>query len=112
MKPEALRAHWREVAGGFLKIGAMSYGGPAIMGLMQTEFQEKRGWLSKERFLEGLAIVTLLPGAGATQLGIFLGHARAGWWGGCDIGQCIGARAPCGDERQARLIHLECDRAL
>lgn len=70
MKYDALRTHWREVVSGFLKIGAMSYGGPAIMGLMQAEFQEKRGWLSKERFLEGLAIVTLLPGAGATQLGI------------------------------------------
>ena len=89
MKYEALRAHWREVVGSFLKIGAMSYGGPAIMGLMQTEFQEKRGWLSKERFLEGLAIVTLLPGAGATQLGIFLGHARAGWWGGLLAGLCF-----------------------
>ena len=89
MKYEALRAHWREVVSSFLKIGAMSYGGPAIMGLMQTEFQEKRGWLSKERFLEGLAIVTLLPGAGATQLGIFLGHARAGWWGGLLAGLCF-----------------------
>lgn len=89
MKHETLRAHWREVASGFLKIGALSYGGPAIMGLMQTEFQEKRGWLSKERFLEGLAMVTLLPGAGATQLGIFLGHARAGWWGGLLAGLCF-----------------------
>jgi len=89
MKSDALRAHWREVVSGFLKIGAMSYGGPAIMGLMQAEFQEKRAWLSKERFLEGLAIVTLLPGAGATQLGIFLGHARAGWWGGLLAGLCF-----------------------
>ena len=89
MKYDALRAHWREVVSGFLKIGAMSYGGPAIMGLMQTEFQEKRAWLSKERFLEGLAMVTLLPGAGATQLGIFLGHARAGWWGGLLAGLCF-----------------------
>jgi chromate transporter len=89
MKYDALRAHWREVVSGFLKIGAMSYGGPAIMGLMQTEFQEKRGWLSKERFLEGLAMVALLPGAGATQLGIFLGHARAGWWGGLLAGLCF-----------------------
>ena len=24
----------------------------------------------------------MLPGAGATQQGIFLGHARGGWWGG------------------------------
>ena len=47
MKYEALRAHWREVVSGFLKIGAMSYGGPAIMGLMQAELQEKRQWVSR-----------------------------------------------------------------
>jgi len=89
MSDQPLRAHWCEVAGGFLKIGAMSYGGPAIMGLMQAEFQEKRAWLSKERFLEGLALVNMLPGAGATQLGIFLGHARSGWWGGLLAGLCF-----------------------
>jgi chromate transporter len=32
--------------------------------------------------VEGLSLVNMLPGAGATQLGIFLGHARGGWWGG------------------------------
>ncbi len=73
----------------FLKLGAMSYGGPAIMGIMQAEIQEKRGWLSKERFLEGLALVNLLPGAGATQLGIYLGYRRAGWWGGVLAGLCF-----------------------
>lgn len=81
MNYESLRAHWREVVSSFLKIGALSYGGPAIMGLMQTEFQEKRAWLSKERFLEGLALVNMLPGPGATQLGIYIGYVRAGWGG-------------------------------
>ena len=89
MKYEALRAHWREVVSSFLKIGAMSYGGSAIMGLMQTEFQEKRAWLSKERFLEGLALVNMLPGPGATQLGIYIGYVRAGWWGGALAGLCF-----------------------
>ena len=89
MKYEALRTHWREVVSSFLKIGALSYGGPAIMGLMQTEFQEKRGWLSKERFLEGLALVNMLPGPGATQLGIYIGYVRAGWWGGALAGLCF-----------------------
>lgn len=89
MSDSSFGVHWREVARGFLKIGALSYGGPAIMGLMQTEFQEKRAWLSKERFLEGLALVNMLPGAGATQLGIYLGHARAGWWGGVLAGLCF-----------------------
>lgn len=83
------RAHWHEVTGVFLKLGAVSYGGPAIMGVMQSEVQEKRAWLSKENFVEGLALVNMLPGAGATQLGIFLGHARAGWWGGALAGLCF-----------------------
>src|SRR5438445_7890383 len=64
------------------KLGATSYGGPAIMGIMQAELQEKRRWVSKERFLEGLAVANMLPGATATQLGIFLGYARGGWAGG------------------------------
>jgi chromate transporter len=80
---------WKELAAVFLKIGAMSYGGPAIMGIMQAEFQERRGWLSKERFLEGLALVNMLPGAAATQLGIFIGYQRAGWWGGVVAGLCF-----------------------
>lgn len=89
MNYESLRAHWREVVSSFLKVGALSYGGPAIMGLMQTEFQEKRAWLSKERFLEGLALVNMLPGPGATQLGIYIGYVRAGWWGGAIAGICF-----------------------
>jgi len=78
-----------EVAGVFLKIGAMSYGGPAIMGIMQTEIQEKRGWISKPEFVEGLALVNMLPGPGATQLGIFIGHAKAGLAGGIAAGVCF-----------------------
>ena len=85
----SFRSHWREITGVFLKLGAMSYGGPAIMGMMQAEVQEKRGWLSKENFVEGLGLVNMLPGPGATQLGIFLGFTRAGWWGGLLAGLCF-----------------------
>ena len=81
----------REIVGGFLKVGATAYGGPAIMGVMQAEFQEKRQWVSKPRFLEGLALVNVLPGATAVQLGIFLGHARGGWWGGVLAGLAFAA---------------------
>ena len=78
-----------EIARVFLKIGAMSYGGPAIMGIMQTEVQEKRQWLSKQQFVEGLALVNMLPGPGAAQLGIFLGHVKAGGPGGILAGICF-----------------------
>jgi chromate transporter len=83
------RQHWPEVIGTFLKIGALSYGGPASMGIMQTEVQEKRDWLPKEQFTEGLALVNTLPGPHGIQLGIFLGFTRAGWWGGMLAGLCF-----------------------
>src|SRR2546422_10256947 len=72
----------KEIAATLFQLGATSYGGPAIMGFMQAELQERRKWESKERFLEGLAVANMVPGATATQLGIFLAYARGGWWGG------------------------------
>ncbi len=85
----AFRRHWRDIASRFLQLGATSFGGPAIMGIMQAELQDKRQWVSRERFLEGLSLVNMLPGATATQLGIFLGYARGGWWGGLLGGVCF-----------------------
>ena len=80
---------WKEIVSSLLRLGATSYGGPAIMGIMQAELQQKRQWVSKERFVEGLSVVNMLPGATATQLGIFLGYARGGWWGGLVGGLCF-----------------------
>jgi chromate transporter len=79
----------KEIATTMLRLGATSYGGPAIMGVMQAELQERRQWVSRERFLEGLAVANMLPGASATQLGIFLAYARGGWWGGLLGGLCF-----------------------
>src|SRR5436190_23575602 len=79
----------KEIATTMLELGATSYGGPAIMGIMQAELQQRRQWVSKERFLEGLAVANMVPGATATQLGIFLAYARGGWWGGLLGGLCF-----------------------
>ena len=67
-------SHWREIATSFLRIGALAYGGPAIMGIMQAELQEKRRWVDKERLVEGVSLVNLLPGAATPR-----GHTREGW---------------------------------
>jgi chromate transporter len=75
-----------EIALTFLKIGAVSYGGPAIMGIMQNELQEKRRWLRKQQFVDGLSLVNMLPGPLATQLGIYIGHAKQGTAGGIIAG--------------------------
>jgi chromate transporter len=78
----------KEIASAFLKLG-VTWGGPAIMAIMQAEIQEKRQWVSKARLVEGLSLVTVLPGATAVQLGIFLGYNRGGWWGGLVAGLCF-----------------------
>jgi len=72
---------YREVFEVFFKIGAFGFGVAAIWGLIQAEVQERRKWLSKERFVEGLAVVQALPGATALQMCIFTGYQRAGYWG-------------------------------
>lgn len=79
----------KEIALAFLKLGATAFGGPAIIGVMQAELQERRQWVSKERFVEGVSLASMLPGATATQIGIFLGYARGGWWGGLLAGLCF-----------------------
>jgi chromate transporter len=79
----------------FLKIGALSYGGAASMGIMQMEVQDKRAWISKEQFIERLALVNTLPGPTGIQLGIFLGDTRAGWWSGVLAGLCFILPAFC-----------------
>ena len=84
-----LTENLKDIVSAFLRLGATAYGGPAIMGLMQTELEAKRRWVSRERFVEGLSLVNMLPGATALQLGIFLGYARGGWWGGLLAGLCF-----------------------
>ena len=72
-----------------------------MMGIMQAELQGKRKWVSKERFVEGLAVANMVPGATATQLAIFLAVASALW--GAPGGRCLrmadyvrGPAAPAG----------------
>jgi chromate transporter len=89
MEQTDFRKTWKEIVLGFLKLGATAYGGPAIYGILQTELQEKRQWVSKERFVEGVSLANLIPGATMTQLCMFLGYARGGFWGGLLAGLCF-----------------------
>ena len=80
---------WKEVAAVFLKLGAMSYGGSAMLGIMQAEIAERRQWLTNERYLDGVGLVNMLPGPPAVQLAIFIGYNRCGWRGGILAGLCF-----------------------
>src|SRR6266478_8214729 len=62
----------------FLRLGALGFGGPiALCGYMQRDLVERRRWISKQDYLEGLALAQLAPGPLAAQLAIYLGWVRA-----------------------------------
>ncbi len=66
----------------FLKLGFTGFGGPLVhIAMMEDEVVEKRKWLAKEQFMEGLAVCQLLPGPASTQLGIYIGYVRGGFLG-------------------------------
>ncbi len=57
----------------WLKLGFISFGGPAgQIAMMHTELVEKRRWISEHRFLHGLNYCMLLPGPEAIQLAIYI----------------------------------------
>jgi chromate transporter len=63
----------------FLWLGTVGFGGPiALAGHMQQDLVDQRGWISKEEYVEGLALAQLAPGPLAAQLAIYLGYVRAG----------------------------------
>jgi len=62
----------------FLRLGTLGFGGPiALAGYMQRDLVERRRWISKRDYLEGLALAQLAPGPLAAQLAIYLGWLRA-----------------------------------
>lgn len=71
----------------FLRLGAVGFGGPiALVGYMQRDLVEARGWVSKEEYTEGLALAQLAPGPLAAQLAIYLGWVRGGVLGATLVG--------------------------
>jgi chromate transporter len=79
-----------EVARLFLKMGTIAFGGPAAhIAMMDDEFVRKRGWLTRERFLDLLGATNLIPGPNSTEMAIHLGFLRAGWRGLIVAGACF-----------------------
>ncbi|MFL6675851.1 MAG: chromate transporter [Massilia sp.] len=60
-----------------LRLGTLGFGGPvALVGYMQRDLVETRGWITHEDFKEGLALAQMAPGPLAAQLGIYLGFVH------------------------------------
>jgi chromate transporter len=77
----------RELAGYFLRLGTFGFGGPiALAGYMQRDLVERRRWITKQDYTEGLALAQLAPGPLAAQLAIYIGWVRGGVPGATLVG--------------------------
>ncbi|HYX53248.1 MAG TPA: chromate efflux transporter [Candidatus Limnocylindrales bacterium] len=79
-----------EIAQVFLKLGTIAFGGPAAhIALMEEEFVRRRGWLTRQEFLDRLGAANLIPGPSSTEMAIHIGFARRGWKGLVVAGVCF-----------------------
>jgi chromate transporter len=74
---------FREAFWFWLKLGFISFGGPAgQIAIMHQELVERRRWISESRFLHALNYCMVLPGPEATQLATYIGWLMHRTWGG------------------------------
>jgi chromate transporter len=65
----------------FLKLGAVAYGGPAMMGQIKQKVVGEYKWLKESEFLQGMALCQLIPGATMVQIVTYVGYRLRGFWG-------------------------------
>ena len=78
---------FREALSFWLKLGFISFGGPAgQIAVMHEELVERRRWISERRFLHALNYCMVLPGPEAQQLATYIGWLLHGTIGGIVAG--------------------------
>jgi chromate transporter len=71
----------------WLKLGLISFGGPAgQIAIMHDELVERRRWISERRFLHALNFCMALPGPEAQQLASYVGYSMHGVRGAITAG--------------------------
>lgn len=95
MAPEILTSEQKQAASPsfnsaflvFLKIGVLSFGGPAAqIALMHRYLVDEQRWLNEKQFLNALSFCMLLPGPEAMQLATYAGWRLHGLKGGLMAG--------------------------
>lgn len=75
----APRVPLTELAGLFLRLGIIAFGGPAAhIAMMRDEVVDRRRWLTDREFLDLVAATNLIPGPNSTELAIHLGYRHGG----------------------------------
>ena len=79
-----------ELATVFLKLGTITFGGPAAhIAMIEAEVVTRRSWMTQEKLLELFGLTNLIPGPNSTELAMQIGYDRAGWRGLLIAGFCF-----------------------
>jgi chromate transporter len=66
----------------FLRIGAFTFGGGlAMLPLIEREIVDNNGWMTREEFIDTIAVTQCMPGVIAVNTAIYLGYQLFGIWG-------------------------------
>ncbi|MGH8250762.1 MAG: chromate efflux transporter [Steroidobacteraceae bacterium] len=85
-----MRPSRREAFRFWLKLGFISFGGPAgQIAIMHREVVERHRWLDERTFMQALNFCMLLPGPEALQLAIWIGWRLHGVAGAIVAGLCF-----------------------
>src|SRR6266853_2430324 len=77
----------REAFGVWLRVAALSFGGPAgQIAVMHRIIVDEKKWIGESRFLHALSYCMLLPGPEAQQLAIYIGWLMHRWPGAIAAG--------------------------
>ena len=81
------RAGLRELVLYFLRLGTVGFGGPiALVGYMERDLVQERGWIAADDFKLSLALAQLAPGPLAAQTAIGIGYVQGGVIGATLVG--------------------------
>lgn len=65
------------------KIGAFTLGGGyAMIPIMEREFVDNKGWLTKDEFVDVMLVAQTTPGIFAVDMASHIGYKMKGVWGG------------------------------
>lgn len=79
-----------EIARLFLKLGFVAFGGPAAhIAMLEDEVVTRRGWMTRQHFLDLVGATNLIPGPNSTEMTMHVGYERAGWPGLFTAGACF-----------------------
>ncbi|MCK6579704.1 MAG: chromate efflux transporter [Anaerolineae bacterium] len=84
------RVSYTALARLFLRMSLVAFGGPvAHVAMGEDEIVTRRGWLSREHYLDLIAAVNLIPGPNSTEVMIHVGYVLRGIPGAILSGFCF-----------------------